>query len=66
VFDELKAPLSRVTLPDVPAPVSPALEEVYYPTADSIVTAVEKMLMMKEPVIRERDSRRAIGAGAAQ
>lgn len=42
VFGELKAPIRRVALPDVPAPTSAELERVYYPTAESIVTAAEE------------------------
>ncbi|MBV9155431.1 MAG: alpha-ketoacid dehydrogenase subunit beta [Acidobacteriaceae bacterium] len=47
MFADLTAPISRVTLPDAPAPVSAALEEAYYPTADSIITAVEGILAAK-------------------
>lgn len=43
-FHALKAPIRRVCLPDVPAPTSRALEKSYYPDADDIVTAVEKVL----------------------
>ena len=42
LFDALKAPIQRVTLPDAPAPVSVALERAYYITAGDIVTAVER------------------------
>lgn len=42
LFDALKAPIQRVTLPDAPAPVSAALERAYYITAGDIVTAVER------------------------
>ncbi len=45
VFDKLKAPISRVTLPDAPAPMSAPLEQVYYPDASTIITAVEKLLL---------------------
>ncbi len=41
VFDYLKAPITRVSLPDTPAPASPVLEEVYYPGANSIIRAVK-------------------------
>jgi len=44
LLHELKAPIRRVCLPDVPAPTSGALEKSYYPGADDIVTAVEKAL----------------------
>jgi pyruvate dehydrogenase E1 component beta subunit len=43
-FDYMKAPVERVALPDIPAPASRALEKVYYPTADSIVEAVRKVV----------------------
>ncbi|MCH7607829.1 MAG: alpha-ketoacid dehydrogenase subunit beta [Chloroflexi bacterium] len=42
LFDALKAPIQRVTLPDAPAPVSAALERAYYITAGDIVTAAER------------------------
>lgn len=44
VFDYLRAPVQRVTLPDAPAPTSPVLEKVYYPTVQTIVAAVEDLL----------------------
>jgi pyruvate/2-oxoglutarate/acetoin dehydrogenase E1 component len=34
----------RVTLPDAPAPASSVLEKVYYPSSESIVSAVRKIL----------------------
>ncbi len=43
-FGFLKSPVVRVALPDVPAPASQTLENAYYPTADSIVNAVRKVL----------------------
>jgi pyruvate/2-oxoglutarate/acetoin dehydrogenase E1 component len=43
-FSSLKAPVVRVTLPDTPAPASRILEEVYYPTAESIIEAVQKVM----------------------
>lgn len=43
-FDCLQAPIVRVTLPDVPAPSSPTLEQAYYPRADDIVAAVRRVL----------------------
>ena len=42
-FKALKAPILRVALPDCPAPASHILEEVYYPAANEIVTAVRKI-----------------------
>lgn len=44
VFTYLKAPVTRVTLPDAPAPMSAPLEKMYYLDSESIVTAVEKLL----------------------
>jgi pyruvate dehydrogenase E1 component beta subunit len=44
VFEYLKAPVLRVTLPDAPAPASSPLEKAYYPTAGDIVEAVQKVL----------------------
>jgi len=43
-FRALKAQAERVTLPDVPTPASPALEEVFYPGPSDIITAVKKTL----------------------
>jgi pyruvate dehydrogenase E1 component beta subunit len=47
-FDYLQAPVIRICLPDVPAPTSGALEEVYYPRADDIVAAAKKLIAVKE------------------
>jgi pyruvate/2-oxoglutarate/acetoin dehydrogenase E1 component len=38
-FDRLRAPVKRLTAPDVPVPFSPALEQLMYPTAQRIVEA---------------------------
>ncbi len=43
-FEFLKAPIKRITLPDVPAPASSALEDVYYPKAKEIVRSVKELL----------------------
>ncbi|MBE0617198.1 MAG: alpha-ketoacid dehydrogenase subunit beta [Proteobacteria bacterium] len=43
-FRALKAPVLRVTLPDIPAPASRPLEEVYYPGAEAIVAAVRRAM----------------------
>jgi len=43
-FEYLKAPIIRITLPDTPAPSSSALERIYYPRADDIVSAVNTLL----------------------
>ena len=47
-FSFLKAPIVRVCLPDAPAPTSLPLEEAYYPGAETIVSAVEKLLFRPE------------------
>jgi pyruvate dehydrogenase E1 component beta subunit len=46
VFESLKAPIMRVTLPDAPAPASSALEKIYYPNAEKIASTVRKILEM--------------------
>ena len=43
-FDAMRSPVTRVTLPDVPAPASSVLEKAYYPQSDQIVEAVKKVL----------------------
>ena len=43
-FKQLKAPISRVSLPDTPAPASYALEKVYYKKAEDIVVAVKEQM----------------------
>ena len=43
-FSYMKAPVMRVTLPDCPAPASRVLEAAYYPTAETIVDAVKRVL----------------------
>ena len=42
-FKYLKAPIGRITLPDIPAPASSVLENVYYPKAEDICEAVKKI-----------------------
>jgi pyruvate/2-oxoglutarate/acetoin dehydrogenase E1 component len=39
-FDFLKAPIRRITLPDIPTPSSYALEKFYYPGPTQIVQAI--------------------------
>lgn len=41
-FEYLKAPIVRLTAPDVPVPFSPDLERLIYPTAEGIVAAARK------------------------
>jgi pyruvate dehydrogenase E1 component beta subunit len=44
IFECLKAPIVRVTLPDSPAPASCVLEKNYYPDFKTIVDAVKALL----------------------
>ena len=44
IFNELKNPPVRVTLPDVPAPASRTLEDAYYINSVDIVNAVKETL----------------------
>lgn len=43
-FDKLKAPIIRLTAPDLPVAFSPFLEPLLYPTADKVAAAVRKLL----------------------
>jgi acetoin:2,6-dichlorophenolindophenol oxidoreductase subunit beta len=43
-FDCLKAPVSRVALPDTPAPASSTLEKAYYPNANRIVYEAKRLM----------------------
>jgi acetoin:2,6-dichlorophenolindophenol oxidoreductase subunit beta len=42
-FAHLKAPVMRLTAPNVPVPFSPSLERLMYPTAEQIVAAVRRL-----------------------
>jgi pyruvate dehydrogenase E1 component beta subunit len=42
-FHSLKAPIARITTPDVPIPFSPSLEDPLYPAATDIVDAIRKI-----------------------
>lgn len=43
-FEALKAPIQRITTPDVHVPFSPELEALIYPSSDAIIAAVNKVL----------------------
>jgi pyruvate dehydrogenase E1 component beta subunit len=43
IFDELDAPIQRVTQEDVPMPYNEALEQAVLPSAEKIVRAVRKI-----------------------
>jgi len=47
VFEHLKAPILRITLPDAPAPASRVLESVYYPNSKEILNAVKNVMGFK-------------------
>lgn len=44
VFASLKAPVVRLTAPNIPVPFSPDLERLMYPTAQRIAAAVRKLV----------------------
>ncbi len=48
-FSSLRAPIRRITTPDVPIPFSPALEKPLYPNKDKIVAAVRTVLGVGTP-----------------
>jgi len=52
-FYHLKAPVKRVTLPDVPTPTSRALEEIFYPGSREIVKAVCEVMGIDTEIRRE-------------
>ncbi len=43
-FSSLKAPLIRVTGPDIPVPASPPLERFYIPNEEKLITAIKKIV----------------------
>jgi pyruvate/2-oxoglutarate/acetoin dehydrogenase E1 component len=48
-FDSLRAPIARVTTPQLPVPFSPALEKGFYPTVDKVVAAVRRVTRAGRP-----------------
>jgi len=44
LFKELKKPIMRISLPDVPAPASSSLEKVFYPRKERIVSAIRRLV----------------------
>jgi pyruvate dehydrogenase E1 component beta subunit len=50
IFDALKAPILRVTAPDMQIPFSPALEKQMYPTKDTIAAAVRRIVSVSRPI----------------
>jgi len=43
-FGHLKAPLRRVTGPDIPVPASPPLEQFYIPSDEQLITAIREIM----------------------
>lgn len=43
-YDNLKSPIRRIGLPDIPSPSTPALSKEYYPRAKDICKMIENML----------------------
>ncbi len=43
-FTDLKAPLRRVTGPDIPVPASPALEKFHIPDARQVIAAIKEII----------------------
>jgi len=50
-FRSLKAPLRRVTLPDIPTPTSSVLEQVFYPGPTEIAKAVCDVMSISEETL---------------
>jgi len=42
-FESLRAPVVRLTAPDIPVPYSPSLERTIYPTAEEITNAARRL-----------------------
>ena len=50
-FSSLKAPIRRITLPDIPTPTTPALEQAFYPGPREIARAVCEVMSLPEEAI---------------
>jgi pyruvate dehydrogenase E1 component beta subunit len=53
-FSSLKAPVGRLTLPDVPAPASRSLEKAYYPGWRDIARAAKRLVRGNHPIRNHR------------
>ena len=42
-FEDLDAPVRRITAPDTPVPFSPALERAFIPQVDDVVAGLREM-----------------------
>ncbi len=65
-FEHLAAPIVRVCLPDVPAPMSAPLEKAYYIGAKEILLAVDEVLEIKEHGLHSPVYRSSKALSAAQ
>ncbi len=52
-FSSLKAPIRRVTLPDIPTPTSSVLEKVFYPGTEEIARAICEVMSLPEETLSE-------------
>ncbi|MDH3004149.1 MAG: alpha-ketoacid dehydrogenase subunit beta, partial [Flavobacteriia bacterium] len=43
-FDYLDAPIKRITLPDMPAPYSKKLFDIWYPNKYTVINAIKEVL----------------------
>ncbi len=50
-YPDLDGPVERIGLPDTPTPATPALEKEYYPSKDTIVQAVKRMVRPEAPIV---------------
>ncbi|MFB3883614.1 MAG: alpha-ketoacid dehydrogenase subunit beta [Thermodesulfobacteriota bacterium] len=44
IFQSLRGPITRITLPDTPAPASSVLEKEYYPTFENVIGAIRRLM----------------------
>jgi len=58
-FDCLRAPIVRLTAPDIPVPFSPQLEQLMYPTVEQIIAAARAMCLKQRPAHYEMRKRLA-------
>lgn len=65
-FDELLAPVVRLTAPDVPVPFSPHLERLMYPTTETIVAAVARLCGVASPRSSPRVERNDAHTGSSR
>lgn len=65
-FSSLKAPIKRITAPDVPVPFSPRLEQLLYPSADDVVEAARSLYARRSSGnLQETEWNRALASRAS-